>query len=116
MLRIAATLVLGSLVFIGSASRARADIVIVDGRYFTDRSTITGSFYSTGSEKGDQVVLKFGFGGLMGREAKLLCSDKWDWENIKKAMLKLKKYVDSRDVIDPDEMLKELGFTVLKRL
>jgi len=85
MSRITIALVLACILLGAPASRLYADIVVVEGRYFTDRSSITGYFYSTGDKAGDQVVLVFGYGGVMGYQRKYLCSDKWGWEKIKSA-------------------------------
>jgi len=99
------------------ASTLHAEIIAVEGRYFMDRSTLAGMFYSTGEAKGDQVVFKFCFGGVTtGYTRQYLCKEKWEWEKIQTATIKIAEYLRTEKSIDVQEMLKKVGFTPLKLL
>jgi len=91
------------------ASLVQAEIISINGRYFADRSTVQGCFYSTGDKKGNLVVLDFRF-GVGGWGEKYICEEKWEWNKIQNAISEVTIYINKRDNVHALEMLKELGF------
>ncbi|PIE59380.1 MAG: hypothetical protein CSA32_04110 [Desulfobulbus propionicus] len=94
-------------------SFALAEMIQVNGRYFVEKSTVEGYFYSTG-DKENFVVLNIIFGKITINgprfSQEFICKEKWEWDKIKKATNGIVEHINKRDNVDFAEMLGDLGF------
>lgn len=96
-------------VFVVYSQNAYAEMIVLEGRYITQKDEIRGYFYR---EKGKRVVFDIRWGEF---STKFRCQDEYDKAQVKAASLNFVLQVTESRALDLGEFLHDEGFRNCKK-